>query len=96
MCGDFHSLESGISNKNKIMNSDSKKFFEPIANYAALRKVEEKLYHKPTDEEIRNFLDFWQDVYNTWKQNYSPFDPGYVEEKIKVRKMLIEKFGIRS
>ena len=78
------------------MSSDSKKFFEPIPNYAALREVEEKLYHKPTEEETHNFSDFWQDVYNIWKQNYSPFDPSYVEEKIKVRKMLIEKFGIRS
>jgi len=78
------------------MSSDSKKFFEPIPNYAALREVEKKLYHPATEEDTRNFLDFWQDVYNVWKQNYSPFDPGYVEEKIKVRKRLIENFGIKT
>lgn len=78
------------------MNHDSKKFFSPVPNYNAVREKLGEYNKRPTEEETRSFLDFWQDVYNVWKQNYSPFDPRYVEEKIKVRKMLIEKFGIRS
>ena len=78
------------------MSSDSKKFFEPVPNYAALRELEEKHYHKPTEEEIRNFLNFWQEIYDFWRKNNSPDELSYVEEKIKVRKALIEKFGFRS
>lgn len=77
------------------MKSDSKNFFSPVPNYAALRELEEKYYHKPTEEEIRQFLDFRQEIYNFWRQNNSPFELRYVEEKVKVRKSLIEKFGIR-
>ena len=77
------------------MNSDSKKFFEPIPNYAALRELEEKHYHKPTEEETRNFLDFWQEIYDFWSQNNSPFESSYVKEKVRVRKAIIEKFGIK-
>ena len=77
------------------MKSDSKNFYSLVPNYAALRELEEKYYHKPTEEEIRHFLDFWQEVYDIWKQNNSPFELRYVEEKIKIRKALIEKLGIR-
>ena len=77
------------------MSSDSKKFFEPRPNYAALKEWEEKNYRKPTDKEIRNFLEFWQEIYDFWRQNNSPFDLQYLEEKIRVRKALVEKFGLR-
>jgi hypothetical protein len=43
------------------MNSRLKHFYSLIPNYAALRELEEKYYHQPTEEEIRQFLDFWQD-----------------------------------
>jgi hypothetical protein len=78
------------------MNSSSKKFFEPTPNYAAMRELEKKNYHKPNEEEIRNFLDFWQEMYDFWSQNNSPFESRYVEEKILVRKEMIEKFGIKA
>jgi len=78
------------------MESDSKKFFEPRPNYVAFRELERKLYHKPTEAEIRNFLDFWQEIYDFWSQNNSPFESIYLEEKIRFRKILIEKFGIRA
>ena len=78
------------------MSSDSKKFFEPRPNYAALKEWEDKNYHKPTDEEISNFLEFWQEIYSLWRQNNSPFDLQYLEEKVRVRKELVEKFGLRS
>ena len=77
------------------MEFDKKNFYSLIPNYAALRELEEKYYHKPTEKETRDFLDFWQEVYNIWRQNNSPFEIFYVEEKIKLRKSLIEKFGIR-
>ena len=78
------------------MSSDSKKFFEPRPNYAALKEWEEKNYHKPTDKEIRNFLEYWQEIYNFWLQNNSPFDLQYLEEKVRIRKALVKKFGLRS
>jgi hypothetical protein len=78
------------------LSSDSKKFFEPRPNYEAFRKLERQLYHKPTEVEIKHFLDFWQEIYDFWSQNNSPFESSYIEEKIRVRKALIEKFGIRA
>lgn len=77
------------------MNSNSKKFYSLVPNYAALREREEKYYHKPTEEETRRFLDFWQEVYNIWKQKNSPYELTYVDEKVKLRQSIIEKFGIR-
>ena len=73
-----------------------KKYILPVNNYDALREMEEKYYHKPTEEETRSFLNFWQDVYDIWRENNSPFELRYVEEKIRIRKELIKIFGIRS
>ena len=78
------------------MSENSKKFFEPRPNYAAFRELERQLYHKPTEAEIRSFLDFWQEIYDFWSQNNSPFESSYIEEKIRLRKALIEKFGLRT
>jgi hypothetical protein len=78
------------------MSTDSKKFFEPRPNYAALHELEKMHYHKPNAEEIRNFLDFWQEIYDFWSQNNSPFESSDLEEKVRVRKALIEKFGIKA
>lgn len=78
------------------MSKDSKKFFEPRPNYAAYRKWEEENYHKPTNDETRQFLEFWQEIYDIWLKNNSPFESRYVEDKVKLRKELIEKFGIKT
>ncbi len=78
------------------MNTDSKDFYSLVPNYAALREMEEKYYHKPTEEEVREFLNFWQAIYDIWRQNNSPFELRFVEEKVRVRKSLIKKFGIRT
>lgn len=78
------------------MNSEPRKFFEPTPNYAALRELEEKHYHKPTEEEVKHFLDFWQEIYDFWSKNNSPFELRYVDSKIRVRKALVEKFGLRT
>jgi hypothetical protein len=77
------------------MNSDQKNFYSLVPNYAALHEIEKKYYHKPIEEETRRFLDFWQEVYDFWKLNNSPFDLKYIEETVKVRKSFIEKLGIR-
>ena len=78
------------------MNSELKNFFEPRPNYSALAEFEEKLSSKTTEEDVRSFLNFWQEVYYLWLEKNSPFDPEYVDEKIRVRKLLIEKFGTRT
>jgi hypothetical protein len=78
------------------MNSDSKKLFTTTQNFALLREKLGEYKRLPTEKETREFLDFWQEMYDLWKQNNSPFESRYTEEKIKIRKMLIEKFGIRS
>lgn len=78
------------------MNSSSKKYFHPVPNYDAAKEKLEAAYTKPTEEDVRSFLNFWQDAYDLWKQKYSPFDLKSVDEVIRVRKLLIEKFGIRA
>jgi len=78
------------------MNSEPKKFFEPRPNYKALAEFEEKHSGKTTEEDTRSFLEFWQDIYYLWSEKNSPFEQEYVDEKIRVRKLLIEKFGIRK
>lgn len=76
------------------MSSDSKKFFKPIPNYAALREVEEKLYHPPTEEDVQQFLKFWNDVYQAWRKDYpDKLDKEILEHKVKVRKLLIDMPG---
>lgn len=73
------------------MNSDSKKFFEPIPNYAALREIEEKNYHPPTEEELQDFLLFWNDVYQSWRKLHSgKFDSDKINHKIKLRKLFLD------
>jgi hypothetical protein len=77
------------------MSKDSKKFFEPRPNYTALKELEMQYYHKPTEKEMRDFLNFWQEIYDLWSQKNSAFEFAYLEEKIRVRKELIEKFGFK-
>lgn len=73
------------------MNSDFKKFFEPIPNYAALRELEEKNYHPPTEEEIQDFLLFWNDVYQSWSKLHSvKLDSDKLSHKLNLRKLFID------
>ena len=78
------------------MSSESKKFFEPSPNYAALNELEEKHYKKPGEKDVRRFLNFWQEAYNFWRKKNSPFELSFVEEKVRVRKELIKILGIKS
>lgn len=77
------------------MNSESKKFFEPRPNYSALAELEEKHRSTHSEDDIRSFLDFWQEVYDAWKENYSPYDLNNLAHKIQMRKKIIDIFGIR-
>ncbi|MDZ7622867.1 MAG: hypothetical protein U5J96_00240 [Ignavibacteriaceae bacterium] len=44
-------------------------------------------YHKPTEEEIQDFLLFWNDVYKVWRELYpDKLDMELLEHKAKVRK----------
>lgn len=75
------------------MKPDSPYFLVP--NYAALHEAEQE-YRKANKEDIRQFLSFWQEAYDLWKQKYSPYEMKYIEETVKTRKKLIEKFGFRT
>lgn len=83
-------------NTDSNIKSDPKKLFTTTQNFELIREKLGEYKSLPTKEETRRFLDFWQEVYNIWRQNNSPFELRFVEEKIRVRRSLIEKFGIRS
>ena len=79
------------------MKSDStrKDDYFLVPNFDALHEAEQE-YRKTNKEDIRKFLSFWQEAYDLWKQKYSPYEMKYIEETVKIRKKLIEKFGFRT
>ena len=71
------------------MNLDKEKFYSLLPNYAALREWEEKYYHKPTEEEIYDFLVFWDEVYRIWREMHRDLkNESKIEHKAKVRLQL--------
>ncbi len=78
------------------METPKEKYFAPINNFAALKEAEEKYSAPPTINDIAAFLDFWQESYNNWRKNFSPFEEKYTQEKIRVRNELIKILGIKS
>lgn len=65
-------------------------------NYAALEERMGLIKSKPSEEETRSFLEFWESVYLFWLQSHSPFDKRYSEEKAEIRKRFIKTLGIKS
>ena len=78
------------------METTKKKYFAPINNFAALKEAEQKHYDSNEKNEIESFLNFWQWSYDKWRINNSPFEERFTEEKIRVRKELINKLGIKN
>lgn len=78
------------------MKNTNKKPYAPINNFAALKEAEGKYYHSDDKKEIEIFLSFWQWSYDIWKNNNPSFEERFLEEKIRVRKELINTFGIKN
>lgn len=49
------------------MNSDFKKLFTTTQNFALLREKLGEYKRLPTEIEVREFLEFLDDVYKIWK-----------------------------
>jgi hypothetical protein len=80
----------------KPTNSDSKNFYSLVPNYAALRELEERHYHKPTEEEIQRFLLFWDEVYQIWRNRFpEKLDRDKLMQKVRTRKLLNEMSGLK-
>jgi hypothetical protein len=80
----------------KSTNSDSKNFYSLVPNYATLRELEEKNYHKPTEEEIQRFLLFWDEVYQIWRNTFpEKLDTDKLMQKVSVLKLLNELSGLK-
>ena len=77
------------------MEKSKNKYFSPINNFSALKEVADKYNSNSSNKELEDFLIFWQDAYDVWKINFSPFEYRFTEEKVRVRKSLIKILGIR-
>ena len=77
------------------METIKKKYFAPINNFAALKELNGKYNSNLSNKDLEDFLIFWQDAYDIWKINFSPFEYRFTEEKVRVRKSLIKILGIR-
>ncbi len=71
------------------MNSNSKNFFSPVPNYAAVREKLEAYNKKPTEKDIDKFLKFWDEAYKIWRKIHpNLLNKSRLEHKIKIRKEL--------
>ena len=78
------------------MNSDFKKLFTTTQNFALLREKLGEYKRLPTEIEVREFLEFLDDVYKIWKGINPTIDYKRLEEKAKARRDFIYKLGIRT
>jgi hypothetical protein len=77
------------------MNSDSKKLFTTTQNFALLREKLGEYKRLPTEKEVREFLEFLDDVYKLWKEKNPQTDYRRIDEKAKARRDFIYKLGLR-
>jgi len=77
------------------MEKSKKKYYAPVNNFSALSEVLEKYKSNSSNQDLEDFLIFWQDAYDVWKIKFSPFEYRYTEEKVRVRKSLIKTLGIK-
>jgi len=78
------------------MNSDSKKLFTTTQNFALLREKLGDYKRLPTEKEVREFLEFLDDVYKIWREMNPAIDYKRIEGKAKARRDFVHKLGIRS
>lgn len=78
------------------MKTNSKKLFTTAQNFMLIEKDLKEKKSLPSKKEISEFLDYWQDVYDIWKINNPSDDLSSLADKIKTRKELNERLGIRN
>lgn len=65
------------------------KYFLPVQNFRIVKEKLEPYRSFPTEDEIKNFLQFYDEAYQIWLKN-SPtiINKENLEHKIKIRKLL--------
>jgi len=77
------------------MNSDPKKLFTTAQNFSLSREKLGDHKRLPTEKEVREFLDFMNDVHKVWKKMNPSIDYERIERKAKARREFVYKLGIR-
>ena len=77
------------------MSSDSKKMFTTAENFALLREKLGEYKRLPTEKEMREFINFLDDVHKIWKKMDPTIDFRRTEQKAKARREFVLKLGIR-
>lgn len=78
------------------MSSDLKKIFTTTENFKLLREKLEEYSTLPSEKEVRQFLDFLDEIYTIWKTRNPELDLENLEQKAKARKELVYRSEIRS
>ncbi len=78
------------------METKPQKLFTTTQNFALIKESVGEYKSNTPQVEMIEFLNYWQNVYDIWSCNNPPTDLTYIEEKIKIRKSLILKFGFRD
>jgi hypothetical protein len=78
------------------MNSDPEKLFTTAQNFALLREKLGEYKRLPSEKEVRQFLDFLDEIYHIWKTKNPQPDLENLEQKASARREFVSKLGIRS
>jgi hypothetical protein len=78
------------------MSSDLKNIFTTTENFKLLRENLEEYNNLPSEKEVRQFLEFLDEIYTVWKTRNPEFDLENLERKANARIEFVSKLGIRS
>jgi hypothetical protein len=78
------------------MSSDLKNMFTTTENFKLLREKLEVYNTLPSEKEVRQFLEFLDEIYTIWKTRNPELDLENLERKAKARIDFVSKLGIRS
>lgn len=78
------------------MNSDLKKIFTTTENFKLLRENLEEYNNLPSEKEVRQFLEFLDEIYTVWKTRNPELDLENLERKANAKIEFVSKLGIRS
>jgi len=77
------------------MNYDPKKLFTTAQNFALLREKLGDYKRLPNEKEVRQFLDFLDEIHHIWKTKNPQPDLENLERKAIARREFVLKLGIR-